>query len=221
MKVSAGKSILSANDQQAARNLDRLTRDRLLAINILASPGAGKTSVIKRLLAALSPAHAVGVIEGDVASSIDTDAIVALGYPATQINTDGGCHLDAAMIDRALEALRLRGPGFLFIENIGNLICPTGFRLGESLRLLIASVPEGDDKPLKYPGAFATADAIVLNKMDLMPLVDFKMDSFLAAVRTVNRSVPVCNISCRNGMGFDALVGWLLEQGSRRPWMRR
>jgi hydrogenase nickel incorporation protein HypB len=204
-----GKAILSLNDEQSIRNRKCLDALGLLAVNVLASPGAGKTSVITRLLQDLSKTYSVGVIEGDVASSIDTDKLRALGFAATQINTDGGCHLDANMIFRAIDSLGVKGPGYLFIENIGNLICPTNFHLGESVRLVIASVPEGDDKPAKYPGVFATADAVVLNKMDLLAHVDFRMDFFTSCIRTINPKAPILNVSCRTGEGFPELLDWL------------
>jgi hydrogenase nickel incorporation protein HypB len=209
LKIDSGKPILSANDQRAMANRARLRELGLTAVNVLASPGAGKTSVIKRLLEALRARCALGVIEGDVAGRIDADAILAMGIPATQINTDGGCHLDAAMIEQALGQLAIRGPGLVFIENIGNLICPTGFALGESMRLVIASVPEGHDKPLKYPGVFQTADAVVLNKLDLIEHVDFDLDFFTRGVRAVNPAAPIYHACARTGKGFDELVAML------------
>ncbi len=209
MKVDVRKSVYSANDLQARKNAERLDRLGLRAINIMASPGAGKTSLILRMLAALPKTLTLGVIEADVASRLDADKVAAAGYPVTQINTDGGCHLDAAMIDRALGDLGLRGPGFLFIENVGNLICPAGFALGESRRLVVASVPEGDDKPVKYPAVFATADAIVLNKIDLLDLVEFRRESFAAGVRAVNEKAPILEVSCRLDVGIQDVVNWL------------
>ena len=209
MKLEVGKAILSLNDNQSRRNRQRLDDLNLTTVNILGAPGTGKTSVITRLLEGLSKQYPVGVIEGDVASSIDTDKLRSLGYLATQINTDGGCHLDANMIDKALNVLGLRGPGYLFIENIGNLICPAGFHLGENCRLVIASVAEGDDKPVKYPGIFATADVIVLNKIDLLGLVEFRMDFFVNAIRAVNATAPIFNVSCRKREGVDDVVHWL------------
>ena len=209
VRKDVGKAILNLNDQHSIRNRRRLDELGLLAVNVLASPGAGKTSVIVRLLQGLAGQFSVGVIEGDVASSIDTDKLRALGFPATQINTDGGCHLDADMIFAAIDKLAIRGPGYLFIENIGNLICPTNFHLGETLRLVIASAPEGDDKPTKYPGVFATADAIVLNKIDLLAHVDFRMDFFLASLRTINPKAPIFHVSCRSGEGIEPLLEWL------------
>jgi len=210
MKINIGQSILHLNDEQSFANRRRFDELGLVCVNVLASPGAGKTSVIVRLAAALRErGQAVGVIEGDVASSLDTDKLRSLGFAAEQINTDGGCHLDAATVARAAERLGVRGPGFVFIENIGNLICPTQFHLGETLRLVIASAPEGDDKPVKYPGVFESADAVALNKIDLLEHVDFRMDFFTSAVRTINPHAPIFHLSARRGEGVEALVEWL------------
>jgi len=215
MKINVRKNVLSDNDQQALTNAQRLAGLGISGVNILASPGAGKTTFIVRLLQALPGELNNAVVEGDVASSIDTDRIIALGFAATQINTGGGCHLDASMVASALDKLTLRGPGFLFIENIGNLICPADFRLGESLRLVVASVPEGDDKPVKYPAIFRLADAVVLNKIDLLGHVEFTMDNFVAGVRAVNAAAPIFEVSARNVAGIDKVVEWLREAGKR------
>jgi len=212
IKIDAGKAVLSANDRQALQNYQTWQASNLTAINVMASPGAGKTSVITGLLKSLPPGLSNGVIEGDVASSIDTDKLVALGFRATQINTNGACHLDANMIASAIKALPVAGPGFIFIENIGNLICPVDFHLGESIRLVIASVPEGDDKPVKYPGIFAAGDAIVLNKTDLLGHVDFRMDFFQAGVRAVNPNARIFTTSCRNNEGIQAVADWLMTK---------
>ena len=217
MKINIGQSILHLNDERSRANRRRFDALGLVCVNVLASPGAGKTSVIIRLATALRERGlAVGVIEGDVASSIDTEKLRSLGFAAEQINTDGGCHLDAAAVGRALDRLGVAGPGFVFIENIGNLICPTQFHLGETLRLVIASVPEGDDKPVKYPSVFATADAVTLNKIDLLPHVDFRMDFFTAAIRTANPHTPIFPMSARQGQGVETLVEWLIATQDKR-----
>jgi len=210
LRIDVRKSVLGANDEQAQRNKALFEASHLTVINVMASPGAGKTSLIMRLLEKLPPEFSRGVIEGDIASSVDADRIAAVGVPVTQINTGGGCHLDAVMIDRAMYDLELQGPGYLFIENIGNLVCPTDFRLGETAAMVVASVPEGDDKPVKYPAIFARADIIILNKIDLLPLIDFNLSAFTAAVRAVNENAPVINVSCTTGEGTDAVVRWLL-----------
>lgn len=212
MKVDVGKSILLGNDEQAAANRRRLGDLNLLTINVMASPGAGKTSVIMQLLSAMPAGLKRGVIEGDVASRIDADKIQAIGVPVTQINTGGGCHLTAKMIADAMDSLKLTGPGMLFIENIGNLICPASFDLGEAVRVVIASVAEGDDKPIKYPGMFTLADAIILNKTDLQPHVEFQMAAFERGVRAVNADAPIFHVSCRTGEGVHPLLGWLLDK---------
>lgn len=211
MKIDVNRSILEPNDLQALKNKELLAAKKLIAINVLASPGAGKTSVILQILKALPKELKAGVIEGDVASSIDTEKIKAAGWPAVQINTGGGCHLEAEMVGKAIAKLDLEGPGIIFIENIGNLICPVEFALGEALRLVVASVPEGDDKPIKYPAVFADADLIVLNKADLFPYIDFNKDKFLAGVKLVNKNVPLFEVSCKSGEGLKELVAFLLS----------
>ncbi len=212
MKIDVNKSILEPNDRLALENKKRLEAKGLIAVNVMASPGAGKTSLILKLLAGLPKTLKAGVIEGDVASSIDTKKIKAAGWPAVQINTGGGCHLDAIMVAGALEKLKLEGPGVIFIENIGNLICPVEFALGEALRLVVASVPEGDDKPIKYPGIFADADLVVLNKSDLKPHVEFSLEKFLAGVKLVNQKAPVFEVSCKSGADLKEQVAFLLER---------
>jgi hydrogenase nickel incorporation protein HypB len=209
-EISVRKRILSANDEVAEENRARLAELGILAVNIMASPGAGKTSVIlataKRLPANARP----GVIEGDLASSIDTEKMLAAGIPATQINTGGNCHLDAPMIRAALPALPLEQIDILFIENVGNLVCPAEFDLGAVRAVVIASVPEGHDKPYKYPGMFAAADAIVLNKSDLASYFEFDLEYFRRGVAMVNADAQVFVVSCRTGEGVDEWVAWLL-----------
>ena len=211
MRIDVRKPILNENDRVALLNAKRLSDAKLVGVNVLASPGAGKTSLLSRVLQALPANLRSGVIEGDVASAIDTEKIRQLGFPATQINTDGGCHLSATMVAGAIETLGLTGPGFIFIENIGNLICPAEFKLGESLRLVIANVAEGDDKPIKYPAVFASADVVVLNKIDLVEHVEFRQQFFETGLRAVNPDAPLLPISCRTGQGVQALVDWLVS----------
>ena len=178
----------------------------------MASPGAGKTSVIaataERLPADLQP----GVIEGDLASSIDTDALLACGIPAVQINTGGNCHLDAPMVRSALPRLPLDEIGILFIENVGNLVCPAEFDLGAALAVVVASVPEGHDKPYKYPGMFAAADAVLLNKADLLAYFDFDLDYFRRGLAMVNPDAPLFIVSCRTGDAMEEWVSWLVSR---------
>ncbi|HEY63249.1 MAG TPA: hydrogenase nickel incorporation protein HypB [Caldilineae bacterium] len=212
MEIKVEEKILSANDRLALENRARLDAARVTAVNIMASPGAGKTSLILRTIEALRGRARLAVIEGDLASTVDADKIKAAGVPAVQINTGGGCHLDAVMIADALRQLALDDVDILLIENVGNLVCPTNFALGEHKRVLVASVPEGHDKPIKYPSSFVDLDAIVLNKMDLAPYVDFDLAAFERAVRAIDADVPIFHISCRTGEGLEAWVAWLMQQ---------
>jgi hydrogenase nickel incorporation protein HypB len=211
-EISVQKRILSANDEEAEENRAALKKDGVLAINVMASPGAGKTSVILATSQRLPPDMRPGVIEGDLASSIDTEKVLAAGIPAVQINTGGNCHLDAPMIRTALPSLPLDRIDVLFIENVGNLVCPAEFDLGAALAVVVASVPEGHDKPYKYPGMFAAGDVVLLNKADLAAYFDFDVDYFRRGVAMVNRGAPVFLVSCRTGAGLDEWVAWLVER---------
>lgn len=211
-EISVQKRILSANDEVAEENRTALERDGVLAVNVMASPGAGKTSVILATSQRLPPDVRPGVIEGDLASSIDTEKVLAAGIPAVQINTGGNCHLDAPMIRTALPSLPLDRIDLLFIENVGNLVCPAEFDLGAALAVVVASVPEGHDKPYKYPGMFAAGDAVLLNKADLAAYFDFDVDYFRRGVAMVNPGAPVFLVSCRTGAGLDEWVAWLAQR---------
>lgn len=213
-EISVQKRILSANDQVAAENRTRFGELDLLAVNVMASPGAGKTSVILATAARLPESARPGVIEGDLASSIDTEKMLAAGIPATQINTGGNCHLDAPMIRSALPSLPLDGINILFVENVGNLVCPAEFDLGTGRSVVIASVPEGHDKPYKYPGMFAAADAVILNKADLIAYFEFDIEYFRRGVEMVNPAAPLFVVSCRTGDGLDRWIDWLLAARS-------
>jgi hydrogenase nickel incorporation protein HypB len=212
MKIAVQKRILSANDVVAVENRSRLEAAGILAVNLMASPGAGKTSFILATAARLPAGVRPGVIEGDLASRIDADKVAAQGIPVTQINTGGGCHLDAPMVRTAFVHLPLQDIDVLFIENVGNLVCPAEFDLGAHLAVVVASVPEGHDKPYKYPGMFARADAVILNKSDVLAVFEFDRQHFEHGVQIVNRSAPVFVLSCRTGEGFDAWMDWLLRR---------
>ncbi len=209
MRVSVVKEILSANDQVAAENRGALKAAGTFAVNMMASPGAGKTSLILATAARLPEAIRPGVIEGDLASTIDADTIAARNIPVVQINTGGNCHLDAPMVRTALAHLPLEGIDLLFVENVGNLVCPANFDLGADLALVVASVPEGHDKPYKYPGMFAAAGAVVLNKADLLQVFDFDLDYFRRGLAMVNPQAPLFVVSCRTGEGMGEWVEWL------------
>jgi hydrogenase nickel incorporation protein HypB len=211
-RIPVVENILSANDRLAEENAQVLSGTGVLAVNIMASPGAGKTSLIVQTINILRDRTRIGVIEGDIASRVDADTIEALGIPVVQINTGGTCHLDANMVQGALPQLPLGDLDLLFIENVGNLICPTDFALGEALKVMVASIPEGDDKPYKYPAMFAAVDAIVINKVDLLPYVEFDLEGFRRLVVGLNSDVQVFDVSCKTGEGIPAWADWLLSK---------
>jgi hydrogenase nickel incorporation protein HypB len=203
------ENILSANDRLAGENRARLNQNRVLGLNLMASPGAGKTSLIERTLAGLVDELRVAVVDGDVATSIDADRAAAAGATAVQINTGGECHLDAVMLHGALEGLALDELELLIVENVGNLICPASFALGTHVSVLIASVPEGDDKPYKYPAMYRGVDALVINKIDLLPYVEFNLDYFKAGVEMLNPGIVTFPLSCRTGVGLGPWLDWV------------
>jgi hydrogenase nickel incorporation protein HypB len=214
--VTVVEKILNANDQLAAENQRRLDAAGVFAINILASPGAGKTSLILRTIEALAPRLRLAVIEGDTAPvTIDADKVIARGVPAVQINTGGECHLDAVMFQAALPQFDLAQLDLLIVENVGNLICPASFKLGTHKTVLIASVPEGDDKPYKYPNIYRGVDALIINKTDLLPYIDFDMDYFRRGVEMLNPGLVAFPLSCKTGEGLAAWTDWL-EQAARQ-----
>lgn len=208
-EVPVVEKILSANDQMAAENRARLGTAGVTAINIMASPGAGKTTLLMATIRALGDTLRAGVIEGDVASQVDADRIAETGTPVVQINTGGGCHLDAAMIRQALDDLPCSEIDLLFIENVGNLICPVGFDLGQKYHVALLSAPEGHDKPYKYPSIFEAVDLILVTKTDLLPYLDFDMDEFRSLVSGLNPGVKVLPVSALTGEGMDEWMGWL------------
>lgn len=207
--ITVGEKVLVANEVKARENKSRLDRQHILTINIMSSPGAGKTSLILNTIKQLNKKIRIAVIEGDVASSVDAEKVNAVGIPVIQINTAGGCHLDANMVAPALDGLPLEKTDLLFIENVGNLICTNNYTLGEDKRVMIASLPEGDDKPYKYPAMFADSDVIVLNKTDLQPYLDFKMNAFKKVVTGLNPDVIIFPISCKTGEGMPEWFAWL------------
>lgn len=215
MRVPVVEQILSANDQLAAANRARLDGAGVLAINVMASPGAGKTSLIARTIEALKGEVRIGVIEGDIATTIDAERIAAFGIPVVQVNTGGACHLDAAMVQNALPQLPLDQLGLLIIENVGNLVCPATFKLGVHRNVLIASVPEGADKPYKYPVMYRGVDALVLNKMDVLAAFDFDVAYFRRGVEVLNPGLAFFPLSCKTGEGLGAWLDWLRREINR------
>lgn len=210
-RVVLVENILSANDHIAHKNRSRLDQHQVFSINLMASPGAGKTSfILATIKALLNDQIKLGVIEGDTAPvTIDADKINAAGCPAVQINTGGNCHLDAVMMEKALDQLPLDNLDLVIVENVGNLICPAAFDLGTHANVLIASIPEGDDKPYKYPNIYRGLDVLIINKTDLLPYIDFKLDYFKSGVEMLNPGLKTFLISCKTGEGVDDWIDWL------------
>lgn len=200
------KNIMDVNNKIADENRALFSTKGITAINVMASPGAGKTSIIVKLIELLGSKIRFSVIEGDIASSIDAMKIDSMGIPVVQINTGGGCHLDANMIKSVISENKAFEDSILFIENVGNLVCPSSFDLGENIKMVIASVPEGHDKPYKYTSMFESADIIILNKTDLIPYIEFDSELFYKGVEAVNQKAEIIEVSCRTGKGLSILV---------------
>ena len=215
VRVPVVEQIMSANDQLAAANYARLDAAGVFAINMMASPGAGKTSLITRTVEALRDEYRMGAVDGDIATTLDADRIAALGIPTVQINTGGACHLDAAMFQSALPQLPLEELDLLIVENVGNLVCPASFKLGVHRAALIASVPEGDDKPYKYPVMYRGVDVVVLNKMDVLAAFDFDVDYFRRGVEMLNPGLAFFPLSCKTGEGLESWLAWLQDEMKR------
>jgi len=213
--VRIERDILGANNEIAARNRRRFEDAGILALNLVSSPGAGKTTLLVETIRALGSELALAVIEGDQQTSFDADRIRATGCRAIQVNTGKGCHLDAAQIERALAQLAPADESVLFIENVGNLVCPSAFDLGEAMKVVVLSVTEGEDKPLKYPDMFAASALLLLNKVDLLPHVDFDVERAIGYARRVRPGIEVLQVSATTGAGMPAWLDWV-RQGSRR-----
>lgn len=207
-KVEVVQNIYSENEKIAFSIKEKLTSMGIFALNVLGSPGAGKTSTLKQIITRLKDDKSY-VIEGDLESDIDTQKMREIGVETYQINTNGACHLDAPILQSALEKLDPKEKGFLFIENIGNLVCTAEFLIGEHIKMLICSVPEGSDKPYKYPVIFENADVIILNKRDLKPYVDFDDKFFYDGISALNKKASVFEVSAKTGEGFDKVVQWI------------
>jgi len=216
MEIKILKDILGANEQIAARNRALLDSNNVFAVNLMSSPGAGKTCLILETIKRLKGKTKIGVIEGDVSSSLDAETIGKEEVPVIQINTGGECHLDANMTHNALNNMPLQDIELLLIENVGNLICPAEFALGEHKKVLVSSIPEGDDKPFKYPLMFHEADVVLINKIDLLPYLKFDTEAFSQVIKGINRNIEIFQISCVTGQGIEQWVSWLLTQTSQR-----
>lgn len=212
MQIDLKQPILDKNDALAAELRKRFDENRVYVLNLLASPGSGKTSTILATIDALRDEFNIAVIEGDIASSVDAEKIKNQGIPAVQINTGGACHMESAMLKRAIDVLDLSRLDLIIIENVGNLVCPTDFYLGENSKVMILSVPEGHDKPLKYPGVFQASDAVILNKVDTLSVFDFDREAFEASVRELNPAAPIFPIAATKGDGVEAWAQYLAEK---------
>jgi hydrogenase nickel incorporation protein HypB len=209
MEIDVSKPILDRNERLAEENRSLFNEHKVFVLDLMASPGAGKTSTILATIEALRDRYRIAVIEGDIASKVDAEKVKEHGIPAVQINTGGACHLESDMIRRAVGALDLNDLDLIIIENVGNLVCPTDFYLGENAKVMILSIPEGHDKPYKYPGIFQVAEAVILNKYDTMGVFDFDEDEFRSVVHGLNPRAPIFAISATKGQGVEAWTDWL------------
>jgi hydrogenase nickel incorporation protein HypB len=207
--LNVNEHILSANDMLAENLRRKFADSKVFVMNLMSSPGAGKTSLILKIIESMSPKFKIGVIEGDIASDVDSQKIQQANTDVVQINTKGACHLDANMILSAADTLGLEGKGLLIIENVGNLVCPAEFNLGENIKVMILSIPEGHDKPLKYPLMFTESNALILNKIDLLPYTDFNMDELRRTVLAMNPTLQIFPVSAKTGEGIQEFSGWL------------
>lgn len=212
VQIKLESQILGANDLIARRNSSRFQEKRILVINLMSSPGSGKTTLLEKTIDLLADKLNMAVIEGDLYTDQDAQRIEKKGVKVVQINTDGTCHLDAGMVERAYNELAYDGLQLLFVENVGNLVCPAEFNLGEDLRVVLATTTEGNDKITKYPLIFREAKAVVLNKIDLLPYTDFDLNRFQEDVRRINPQAAIFMISGRTGQGIDEWTQWLFEE---------
>lgn len=211
-RVEVKEKVLSANDQVAAETRERLSSRAILTVNLISSPGSGKTTLLERTVDALKADLHLAVVAGDVQTRNDADRLIRHGVPVEAIETGGGCHLDARQVARALESLSLTDLDLLFVENVGNLVCPSSFDLGETMKVVLMSVTEGEDKPLKYPAAFRRALALVITKVDLVPYLEFSVEKAIENARSINPGLELFTTSSFTGEGLEAWTGWLTEQ---------
>jgi len=212
MQLKVMENIMAANDMIARENRRLFDQHGLFVINFMSSPGAGKTTLLERTISALKNEFAIAVIEGDIRGQIDAERIERHGVPVLQINTGGECHLDANMIRNGLDEMDLSGKDLLIIENVGNLVCPAEFKVGENFKAMILSVPEGDDKPYKYPLMFKESRVLIINKIDLLGILDFNIQKVEETARALNPDMVIFHVSSKTGEGFDAWLDWLRKQ---------
>ncbi len=211
-EIKVLRNILEANQQAAAENRSLLEGRGIFCVNLISSPGAGKTSVLEKTIAGLCYTFRFACIEGDITGEHDARRIAKLRVPVVQVNTEGGCHLSAAQVGRALAEMDLDKVDVLLIENVGNLVCPADFDLGEAMKVVVLSTPEGDDKPSKYPVIFSEAKAVLVNKADLMEIVDFRLERAAADIRRINPDAPIFEVSAKTGQGFIEWFNWFKKR---------
>lgn len=211
-RIKVVENILNKNDQIAIKNRNLFDRTGIFTLNLMASPGAGKTSLIELTIQGLAEDYKIAVIDGDIATDLDAERAAAAGATAIQINTGGECHLDAVMLEHVLPEINLSDHDLLIVENVGNLICPASFQLGTHKSVLIASIPEGDDKPYKYPGMYSGVDLLIINKIDLLPYIPFNMDYFIQGVKILNPELITFPVSCITQEGIDKWLEWIKAQ---------
>jgi hydrogenase nickel incorporation protein HypB len=212
MKITLNKKILDKNEECAVGNMAFFKDNGIVCLNVISSPGSGKTAILSRTITDIAEKLKIAVIEGDIKTDTDARKIRATGAAAVQIETLGSCHVSAAQVAKALGEIPAKDMDLIFIENVGNLVCPSDFNLGEGGRVVVLSVPEGDDKPIKYPGTFAKADVILINKMDLLEYIDFDMDKVMTDIKAVNKTAKIFHISATKGDGLDEWYNWLIDK---------
>ena len=210
-KIEIGKKILSANEEYAKQNSTFLAENKKLCLNMISSPGSGKTTILTKTITELNGRLKIGVIEGDICTELDAQRIRETNTPAIQIETQGSCHLSASQVTGALDKLPVKNLDLIFIENVGNLVCPTAFELGENAKVVVLSVPEGDDKPAKYPAIFAKSKAMLINKIDLLTVVDFDIEKVIAQAKKLNPEIQIFQVSAKTGQGFKNWCDWLIN----------
>jgi hydrogenase nickel incorporation protein HypB len=212
MKINVVKNVLDANNRIAGDLKALFEEKKIYVINLMSSPGAGKTSLVEKTILALQDRYRIAVIEGDIQDTYDAERVARLGIPVVQINTGGACHIDSSMVKESLASFNLDETDFLIIENVGNLVCPAEFNIGEQAKVMILSVPEGADKPAKYPLIFHESSVMLINKIDLMPYVDFDMEKAKRDARSINPRIVLCEVSCKTSAGLDSWLAWLTKQ---------
>lgn len=212
MKVKVVKNVLDANDRIAAENRALFDKNKVYVINLMSSPGAGKTTLVERTILALKGKYSIAVIEGDIQDTYDADRVASLDIPVVQINTGGACHIDGNMIRETLPAFDLAAIDLLICENVGNLVCPAEFKIGENAKIMILSAPEGADKPAKYPLMFQESAVMIINKIDLLPYVDFDLNKAKRDALSINNELKIFEVSCKTGAGLDGWIKWLTDR---------